>query len=156
MSVEIEEQGGLAGGFVDVRVCCRSGRYSDIFLIAIITFAFNLIACRVVEAASRATVLISMSALQQQQATIVLPLTLPLTDPPLCVVITHSSANANLLVHSVDVAGSEGRWEGDVQCEQADEVGAAAALAKCASCAEYCVVHRRACVLAGVFREQGL
>jgi hypothetical protein len=135
MSVEVEEEGGLAGGFVDVRVCCRSGRYAYIFLIVISVFAIDLIVCRVVEAASRATVLVSMNALQQQKATIALPLTLPLSDPPLSVVITHSSANANLLVHSLDVAGSEGLWEGDVQCDKADEVGAAAALVEPASCA---------------------
>ena len=119
MSVEVEEKGGLAGGFVDVRVCCRSGRYSKVFLIVFIISAIdaprhNLIVCRLFEAASRSTVLVSMTALQQQQATVVLPLTLPLSDPPLCVEIAHSSANANLLVHSVDVAGSEGLWEGDL------------------------------------------
>ena len=150
MSVEVEEKGGLAGGFVDVRVCCRSGRYSEVFVIVFIISAIDaprhdLIVCRVVEAASRSTVLVSMTALQQQQATVVLPLTLPLSDPPLCVEITHSSVNANLLAHSVDVAGSEGLWEGDLQCEQTDEVGAPAALHRAPCAIQFFNYRTRPC-----------
>ncbi len=65
-----------------------------------------------------------MTAMQQQQqpSTITLPLTLPISDPPLCVIIAHSSANANLDVHSVVLAASEGRlWEGDLQHELAGD-----------------------------------
>ncbi len=67
--------------------------------------------------ASRATVLVSMTTLQQQQprASLSLPLSLPLAEAPQLIIITHSSANSNLLVHSLLIAGEEGMiWAGDL------------------------------------------
>ena len=86
---------------------------------------------RVIEVASRATVLVSMTVLQQQQPSPVclsLPLSLPLAEAPLFMIVTHSSANANLLVHSLAIAGEEGTmWTGDLHQPQLAEVRVVAA-----------------------------
>ncbi len=83
--------------------------------------------CRVFEVASRSTVLVSMTALQQEQpspVSISLPLSLPLTEVPLFVIFTHSSSNANLLIHTLMISGEQGMmWAGDLHQSQLAEVG---------------------------------
>ena len=75
--------------------------------------------CRVIEVASHATLLLSMTALQQQQqqpTSLSLPLSLPASDCPHLVTIKHSSANADLRLHALVIEGQgAGLWVGDVQ-----------------------------------------
>ena len=68
--------------------------------------------------ASHATLLLSLTALQQQPSpvSLSLPISLPLSDSPRQVTVKHSSANADLTVHSLVVAGQgAGLWLGDLQ-----------------------------------------
>ncbi len=68
--------------------------------------------------ASHATLLLSLTALQQQPSpvSLSLPISLPLSDSPRQVTVRHSSANADLTVHSLVVAGQgAGLWVGDLQ-----------------------------------------
>jgi hypothetical protein len=85
---------------------------------------------RIIEVASRATVLVSMTALQQQpRVSLSLPLSLPLAEAPQLIIITHSSANSNLLVHSLMIAGEEGMiWAGDLHQLHLVEVRASSVL----------------------------
>ena len=100
-----------------------------IIMIAKIVLLFTI--RRVIEVASRATVLVSMTVLQQQQPSPVclsLPLSLPLAEAPLLMIVAHSSANANLLVHSLAIAGEQGTmWSGNLHQSLAAEVRVVAA-----------------------------
>ena len=93
----------------------------------IVIISLFLKICRVFEVASRSTVLVSMTALQQDQpspASISLPFSLPQTEVPLFVIFTHSSSNSNLLIHTLIISGEQGMmWAGDLHQSQLAEVG---------------------------------
>jgi hypothetical protein len=62
-----------------------------------------------------------MTALQQQQppVSLSLPISLPASESPNLVMLRHSSANADLIVHATAIDGQGvGLWEGNLNVQQ--------------------------------------